>query len=175
MNKTPAFAILFVFLFCGCTMHQPAQLGYSAGFKIVRMTDRTRVYKPGTDTTNYLHYRPIDLDVWYPADTTAKDTALRFGFFLDLFGKRANYYTASKAGDSLPEQFAKAFCAGFKCSTPRQLLSYKTASYKDAKPASGKFPLIVYMTSYNGMGYENYKLLEEMAKRGYIVVSISSI
>lgn len=156
-------------------MHQPAQHGYSAGFKIVRMTDRTRVYKPGTDTTNYLHYRPIDLDVWYPADTTAKDTTLRFGYFLDLFGERANYYTASKAGDSLPEQFAKAFCAGFKCSTPRQLLSYKTESYKDAKPALGKFALVVYMTSYNGMGYENYKLLEEMAKRGYVVVSISSI
>jgi alpha/beta superfamily hydrolase len=156
-------------------MRMPNTPTYSAGFKTIRFTDRSRIYKPNTDTTDYLHYRPADADMWYPADTTAKDTPLNFKYFLDLFGERANYYTASKAGDSIPVQFAKGFCEGFKCSTPQQLFGFKTSSYKDAKPNAGKFPLVVYLASYNGMGYENYKLFEELAKRGYVVVSISSI
>ncbi|HVW13257.1 MAG TPA: dienelactone hydrolase family protein [Mucilaginibacter sp.] len=155
-------------------MQTPAPV-YRAGFRTVRFTDRSRTYKPNTDTTDYLHYRPVDIDTWYPADAAPSDTALNFKYFLDLFGSRANYYTASKAGDSIPTQFAKAFCDGFKCSTPKQLFSYKTSSYKDAKPAPGKFPLVVYLASYNGMGYENYKLLEELAAKGYVVVAISSI
>lgn len=162
-------------LFLGCTMRNPDAPMYSAGFKTIRFTDRSRIYKPKTDTTDYLHYRPVDADIWYPADTAARDTALNFKYFLDLFGERANYYTASKAGDSIPAQFAKGFCEGFKCSTPQQLFAYKTSSHKDAKAATGKFPLVVYLASYNGMGYENYKLLEDITKKGYLVVSISSI
>jgi len=172
MNKT-LISLLIVSIY-GCTMRNPP-LQYNAGFKTTRIVDRSRIYKPNTDTTNYLHYRPVDADVWYPADTAAKDTALNFKYYLDLFGSRANYYTASKAGDSIPAQFAKAFCEGFKCSTPKQLFRYKTASYKDAKPVPGKFPVIVYLASYNGMGYENYKLFEDLAKRGYVVMAISSI
>ena len=42
-------------------------------------------------------------------------------------------------------------------------------------PAPGKFPLIVYLASYNGMGYENYVLFEQWVKRGFVVVSINSI
>ncbi|MBS1530111.1 MAG: dienelactone hydrolase family protein, partial [Bacteroidetes bacterium] len=160
---------------CGCTMHNPDQPRYRAGFRTIRFADRSRIYKPNTDTADYLHYRPVDVDIWYPADATTKDTAFNFKYFLDLFGSRANYYTASKAGDSIPAQFAKAFCQGFKCSTPAQLFSYKTSSYKDAKAAPGKFPIVLYLASYNGMGYENYKLLEDLAKRGYFVISISSI
>lgn len=173
MNKT--FAFICMLLFLGCTMQNPDAPMYAAGFKTLRFTDRSRIYKPKTDTTDYLHYRPVDADIWYPADTSTTDTALNFKYFLDLFGERANYYTASKAGDSIPAQFAKGFCEGFKCSTPQQLFAYKTSSRKNTKPAAGKFPLVVYLASYNGMGYENYKLFEDLAKRGYVVVAIGSI
>jgi len=174
VNKV--FLFLAVLTFFGCnhiTSTEPVT--YQAGFKVVRMVDRTRIYKPNTDTTDYLHFRPIDIDVWYPANTAQTDSALNFKYFLDLFGRRANYYTASKAGDSLAAQFGKSFCDGFKCSTSTKLFGYKTGSYKDAKPAEGKFPLIVYLASFNGMGYENSILLEELAKKGFVVVSLSSI
>ncbi|MGZ3945635.1 MAG: dienelactone hydrolase family protein [Mucilaginibacter sp.] len=171
MNKTPFLCLL---LFCGCTMYMPNQQ-FNAGFRVVRMVDSSRIYKPNTNTTDYLHYRPIDIDIWYPARISTTDTALNFKYFLDLFGSRANYYTASKAGDSLAAQFSKAFCEGFKCSTPAKLFSFKTSSYKNAKQVAAKFPLVVYLASYNGMGYENYKLFEDLAKKGYVVVSISSI
>src|SRR4051812_27655831 len=107
VNK--AFLFLAVLLFFGCNhITSTEQVTYRAGFKVMRMVDRTRIYKPNTDTTDYLHFRPIDIDVWYPANTAQTDTTLNFKCFLDLFGSRANYYTASKAGDNLAAQFSKS-------------------------------------------------------------------
>jgi len=148
---------------------------FQAGFKTIRSSDPSRFYKPNTDTSDYLHYRPIDLDVWYPAQTAPSDTALLFGNILGLLEKRANYYTASKSAAGFTQQLADYLCKGFKCSDPARLLSYRTASYQDAKPAGGKFPLIIYLCSYNGMGYENFSLFEDLAKKGFWVISINSI
>ena len=114
---------------------------FQAGFKTIRSSDPSRFYKPNTDTSDYLHYRPIDLDVWYPAQTAPSDTALLFGNILGLLEKRANYYTASKSAAGFTQQLADYLCKGFKCSDPARLLNYRTASYQDAKPAGGKFPL----------------------------------
>ncbi len=44
-----------------------------------------------------------------------------------------------------------------------------------ATAADGKFPLVIYMTAFNGMSYENFALFESLAKKGFIVVSVSSI
>lgn len=174
MNR---IAIVIIILLVGglCSNLNAQTTSYRAGFKVVRIVDRSRIYKPGTDTSDYLHYRPIDIDIWYPANTSQKDTALIFKSFLDLFASRANYYTASNAGDGLTDQFAQSFCEGFKCSTPDRLLNLKTDSYKNAEPAKGTFPVIIYMASYNGMGYENYRLFENLAKKGFVTISISSI
>ena len=49
---------------------------YKAGFKTIHTVDKSRIYKQNTDTTDYLHYRPIDVDIWYPAVSSATDTTL---------------------------------------------------------------------------------------------------
>jgi hypothetical protein len=146
-----------------------------AGFRIVQAVDRSRLYKPNTDSSNYLHFRPVDIDVWYPARLSAKDTALRFHDLLGLLEKRANYYTDSKSAAGYTQQLAQYLCQGFKCSDPVHLLDFKTASFRDAKAADGKFPLLIYLCSYNGMCYENFSLFEDLAKKGFVVMSVSSI
>ena len=40
---------------------------YLAGYQNIITTDSTRIYKPGTSQSEKLHYRPIEIDVWYPA------------------------------------------------------------------------------------------------------------
>jgi|SRR6185437_6843941 len=147
----------------------------AAGFRIIRAVDRSRLYKPNTDTSDYLHFRPVDIDLWYPARPSAKDTALRFRDLLGLLEKRANYYTASKSAAGYTQQLAQYLCEGFKCSDPARLLNFKTASFPDAKAADGKFPLLIYLCSYNGMCYENFSLFEELAKKGFLVISVNSI
>lgn len=99
---------------------------YQAGFRIIWTVDKSRIYKPNTDTCDYLHYRPLDIDVWYPASAFATDNALLFRNISGLLDKRANYYTASNAGNGLSQQIAQLFCTGFKCSDTIKLLNFKT-------------------------------------------------
>lgn len=147
---------------------------YIAGFKTIQTVDKSRIYKPDTDTTDYLHYRPLDIDIWYPA-ISKQDSALLFRDFLGLLEKRANYYTASIVGNGLTQQVAQSFSEGFKCSDSSKVLNFKTSSFQNAKSANAKFPVVVYLSSFNSMCYENFALFEVLARNGYVVVTISSI
>lgn len=168
------FLSLTWLFFLSCTTQKKDEtVLYKAGFKTIHWVDSSRIYKPNTDTTNYLHYRPLDLDVWYPA--MAADSVLLFRNILGLFDERANYYTASRAGDGLSRQLAQLYCTGFKCADTSTLLNYKTSTYKNAPAIDNKFPLVIYMDAYNGMSYENYALFEMLAGHGFVVVSIASI
>ncbi len=169
--------IFLIFLFLG-SCSNPANNkseSYKAGFATVHAVDKSRIYKPDTDTTDYLHYRPIDIDIWYPADASASDSQLLVRDILGLLETRANYYSASNVGTGVTAQLAQFFCEAFKCSDTSRLLTFKTNSFKSALAAKQKFPLIIYMTAYNGMSYENFTLFEELAKKGFAVMSISSI
>jgi hypothetical protein len=168
-----AFFLLFS-LCAQLSYSQTTAKAYQAGFKIIRTVDTSRVFKPNSNTTDYLHYRPLDLDIWYPAKNSSTNSNLIFKDFLKLLEKRANYYNASTAGDGITGQVAQSFCDFFKCSDTSKLLQFKTNSFRDATPVTGRFPLVVYLDSYNSMCYENIKLFEDLAQRGFVVVSINS-
>lgn len=177
-NRLLPCALLVLFIFPAVFLYAQSNTGltkFHAGFKIIRAVDSSRNYKTGSDATDYLHYRPLDLDIWYPAQASSTASALTFQDFLGLLEQRANYYTASSASTGLTGQVAKSFAEGFGCSDSARILQFRTASFKNAEPAKGNFPLVVYLASYNGMAYENTRLFEALAQKGYIVVSISSI
>jgi hypothetical protein len=167
--------LVFLFLTACSEATSKKHESYKAGFETVRTVDKSRIYKPNTDTTNYLHYRPIDVDIWYPADSSRADTHLSVRSLLQLLETRANYYSASNAGNGVTTQLTQFFCDAFKCSDTTRLLNFKTNSFKNAIAANSKFPLVIYMTAFNGMSYENYRLFEALAKKGFVVASISSI
>jgi hypothetical protein len=172
--KLLASVLLLLLVDCVDTTNKKTE-AFAAGFKIIHSTDRTRIYKPNTATADLLHYRPIDIDIWYPADLSQTDTPITVHDLLKLLEQRANYYSASNVGNGITRQIAQLFCDGFKCSDSTKLLSFKTNSFKNASPTNGKFPLVIYMTAFNGMSYENFSLFESLAKKGFIVVSVSSI
>lgn len=147
---------------------------YEAGFTTIHSTDKSRIYKPNTDTTDYLHYRPVDVDVWYPANSSATDTPVTVHDLLRLLEQRANYYSASNIGNGVAGQLAAFFSDAFKCSDSAALLHFKTNSFKNAKAVNGKFPLVIYMAAFNGMSYENFTLFESLARKGFVVACISS-
>ena len=144
--------VTLLFLISCSQIPKKAEL-YEAGFKTIQTVDKSRIYKPNTDTTDYLHYKPLNIDIWYPAASSASDSVLLFRDILGLFEKRANYYTASNAGDGLTNQVAKLFCDGFKCSDTNRLLNYTTKSFKNATAVTAKFPLIIYLSAYNSCRY----------------------
>jgi len=174
MNKI--FLIALFVIAIGCTGKEKTEKKtYSAGFRTIRTFDRSRIYKIGSDTSDYLHYRPLDIDIWYPAESGRSDTLLLFRNILSLLEKRAIFYTASEKWKGMTPQLAQSFCEGFKCSDTTRLLNFKTRSFRNAREMKGKFPLIVYLCAYNGMSYENYSLLEELSMKGYVVISVNSI
>ena len=127
------------------------------------------------DKTDNLHFRPIDIDVWYPATPLPLDSLLRFGSFLQTLEDRANFYSAPQKFDSIPQTVAKSFCDGFACSKPDLVLQFHTATYDKPKPVAKRFPLIVYLASFGSMGYENYLLFESLAQKGHVVACVNSI
>ena len=171
--KNSIFILLLFILSCSNKSNKSGP--YQSGFRTIHTVDKSRIYKSQTDTTDYLHFRPIDIDIWYPANASVKETAILVKDLLGLLEQRANYYTASSAGNGMATQLAQFFCDGFKCSDSTKLLRFKTNSFKNAVDVSGKFPLIIYMTAFNGMSYENFSLFEALAKEGFIVASVSSI
>ena len=166
--------VLLVLLGCSETKKEADKI-YSPGFKTIQTRDLSRIYKTNTDTSNYLHFRPLDIDIWYPANSTEKDSTVLLRSILGLLEQRANYYTASNAGNGMTGQIAKYFCDALKCSDSLRVLNFKTNSIQNAIPAEGKFPLVLYLTAFNGMSYENFALFEELAKKSFVVMSVSSI
>lgn len=174
MKGTITSVTLLFLLSCTSANKNEAD-NYVAGFSTIHSTDTTRIYKPETDSSDYLHFRPLDIDIWYPASRTEKDTPALFHDILGLLEQRANYYTASTAGNGISQQIAQYYCEQLNCSDSARILNAKTESFNNAKPAGKKFPLIIYMAAYNGMSFENFTLFETLAKNGFVVASISSI
>lgn len=169
-------SLILLLILYGCSETKKEKIeSYEPGFKTIQTVDKSRIYKPNTDTTDNLHFRPLDIDIWYPARPSKLDSALLFRNILGLLEKRANYYTASNEWTGVTSQIAQSFCEGFKCSDTTKLLNYKTQSFNNAKPIDAKFPLVIYLCAFNGMSYENFTLFETLAKKGFVVVSINSI
>jgi hypothetical protein len=174
MNKIDIIALLVIFF--GCTSKEKTEKKtYEAGFRTIRTFDRSRIYKTVSDTSDYLHYRPLDIDIWYPAEPGGSDTLLLFRDILSLLEKRAIFYTGSDSWKGITPTIAQSFCEGFKCSDTTRLLNYKTRSFRNATAIRSKFPLVVYLCAYNGMSYENFTLMEELSMKGYVVISVNSI
>ncbi len=173
-NKTIALLFSITVAF-SCYTQELSRTNYNAGFMTLRTADSTRIFKPDSPKTDILHYRPLDLDIWYPSTENNGDRLL----FGDLFGLNEERATLYKEGDfsGITEEYAMFFAAtlGLDSKKGNAMLKIKTDSYKNAPIAKGKHPIIIYMAGYNGMGYENYRLLEKLAEKGFIVVSVWSV
>jgi hypothetical protein len=147
----------------------------NAGFKSLKLVDKSRTYKANTPESDSLHYRPVDLDIWYPS-LAIGNTQLTFGDLFRLFEQRANQYQDTDytgITDELAQFFAMEL--GLQVNDGQKLLHYETNSYANTAPTKEISPLIIYMAGFNGMGFENFKILERLAERGFIVVSVWSV
>ncbi|MDQ6478852.1 hypothetical protein [Dyadobacter sp. LHD-138] len=173
---------LLLLMMAGCDSDKNTQQSsadtttvYQVGYRVISFVDSSRTYKPNVEQSDRLYFRPIDIDLWYPAQPVASDSTLRFGHFLQLLQDRANFYSAPQKFDSLPMTIAKSFCDGFGCSRPSLLLQNPTYTFNQAKSVSKRFPLILYFASFGSMGYENYLLFESLVRQGYIIACVNSI
>lgn len=171
LMRSVFFLAIVVLTSCGrSTPH------YIAGYKTVSMVDSARIFNPGVANDHPMHFRPIDIDLWYPADSVADPGApIEYGYFLGMLESRAFRYLGDPAIKGFTAQMASNFVEQLKCSDTSRLLHYKTSSYLDLDRSEGRFPLVIYLCSFNGMGYENVPFMEALVKEGYVVASVNSI
>ncbi len=169
------FIVLVVFFTFYKVYSQKTAL-YNAGFKTLQLVDSTRIYKPNTVQEDKLHFRPLDLDIWYPTNEE-EGKRLLFEDLYRLHEDRANKYQDETDYTGISDELILYLAAGFgvEAKDGQRLLKVKSNSYSNTKTADVKFPLVIYMAGYNGMGWENFRLLEKLAENGFVVVSISSI
>ncbi|MDN3641540.1 hypothetical protein QWY87_02415 [Lutimonas halocynthiae] len=85
---------------------------YIAGFKTMHLVDSTRLYKPNTSQNNKLHYRPLDIDIWYPSEGKASHKLLFEDLFI-LHKERANFYQDETDYTGFSEELIAYLAAGF--------------------------------------------------------------
>jgi len=166
-----AAVLIFINSFTAPVHAQP----YPAGFKTISTYDSSRTYKPNSPLSDKLHFRPVDIDLWYPAEIVSSDTTASFSDLVYLLEKRSNFYDDTRRYDGLTGELLQYICAGLNCKDYTTLKKVKTNSYVNPKPLAQPFPLVIYLAGFNGMSYENYRLFETLAKNGFIVASVSSI
>ncbi len=173
MYATRTFALLILVLII--TIGKVCSQNYEAGFTTIILKDSSRTYKPGTDDTDPLHFRPVELDIWYPAENPLEKPLLFVDLF-KLFEERSVRYDDTQDFEGLINELAQFYVAELGLGNEAdQLLKIESSSYRNAKIAVGKHPVILYMAGFNGMGFENYKVLEDLAKHGFVVISIWSV
>ncbi len=168
--------LFLLFMVIGTFGNAQKQISYYAGFKTIHLIDYSRSYKPNTSQNDKLHYRPLDLDIWYPSQSK-ESKKLLFEDLFRLHEERANLYQDEEDYTGFSEELVLYLAAGFglEANDGKRLLKVKTHSYREASIADGEFPLVIYMAGYNGMGWESYRMLETLAENGFVVLSISSV
>ncbi|GAB4517873.1 MAG: hypothetical protein Tsb004_28310 [Allomuricauda sp.] len=148
---------------------------YQAGFQSFQLKDTTRLYKPNAQPNDKLYYRPVDLDVWYPSDDSSGQR-LHFEDLFRLFEQRANNYQDNEDYSGITGELAQLYVAELTGGTDgAQLLDIPTNSFFGLEPSFSNPPVIMYLAGLNGMGFENYRVLEKLAQHGFLVVAVWSV
>ncbi|TPG22600.1 dienelactone hydrolase [Sphingomonas koreensis] len=119
------------------------------GTQTMTFTDpnRTDVLKPVAGGGFARDARILPITIWYPADAAAT-------------GRQRITY-------SMPAPFL-----GGRKSDPDLMLSFPGQAARDAAPAAGRFPLVVLSHGYNNRAVGFSDLAENLASKGYVVISI---
>jgi len=149
---------------------------YTAGYKNIFLIDSSRIYESNTSQTNPLHFRPLEIDVWYPAiSKNADDVSMKYVDFVKQLQERLNRFQNDTVYNNLTSELLRYININLQISDTLKLHNLKTDSYKNAAAVDKPFPLIIYQCAYNGMSYENIPLFEQLANNGFLVACITSV
>ena len=179
LTLVQVLAVFFAFPYQGTAQESNFRINlknrlYAVGFKSVNLYDYSRNFNPGLDIDGNPiteKARPIQTSIWYPVEREkVKDAQpMRYKEYIYLLSFENGF------GKLNGKRKKKALARFFKrLKTPedkRKEQELLTSAFRDAEPAQGRFPLVVYGPSINSFSFENALLLEYLAGCGYIVVS----
>lgn len=144
---------------------------FAVGFRQIERYDHSRVFRLPVDMTGAPvegeRSRPIRISVWYPAEPSGK-APLTLGDYITLLGAEAHLGPVT-AADAEAGRRAFYLFPLLDQATPEQrqrLEALSSRAVRDARPATGKFPVILYSLGSAAVGNVTPELL---ASHGYVV------
>ncbi|MRW92034.1 dienelactone hydrolase [Duganella sp. FT80W] len=144
------------------------------GMRLLQQYDYARVYRPRYDMLSGQpvqgeRARPVQTLVWYPAQAGGKPL-----HYIDYLRTELTEEDYTQTPAQLEQKFnnwiAQRGIAKDK-ELLRQITEQPMWAVRDAKPAAGRYPVVVYAPSFNASAHENVDLCEYLASQGYIVLS----
>jgi dienelactone hydrolase len=175
--------LLIAILLCGATVAHAADTfkfsnkpgTYAVGLRVDQQYDHSRVYKTRVSLitgkpTSGERARPLQVLVWYPAESGGK--AVTFRDYLSLRATEADFTRT-------PAEVRRITEAHIADRTPAMPEAARVAAQpmwavRDAPPRQGKFPVVIYAPSLSASAAENPDLCEYLASQGYIVIASAS-
>ncbi len=146
---------------------------HKVGFKFVRKYDATRPYDLSQPKASR-RGRPIQMFIWYPAQANANAPRMRYEEYLYLNDTDSEpWQWREEHKRAVLESHAQEFEPFAGKLAP--LLSTVTAALKDAKPAAGKFPLVIFGAGGGTGGHVYSVLCEYLASHGYVAIAHTAL
>jgi pimeloyl-ACP methyl ester carboxylesterase len=138
---------------------------YSVGLKIVDQYDRSRTYPVSAKASSQISTgddaRPLQTLIWYPA-LRSTATPMTVGDYSQLADAEIHF--------KAPDQANNQWRSRLKTSSGIPLWAVR-----DAKPAAGRYPVLIYAPSDSSVSWENADLCEFLASHGYVVLASPSM
>ena len=147
---------------------------YAVGYRLIDRYDYTRPYWSARDlegrTRAFERARPMRISVWYPA-LPSPAPFMTVGDYIGLMGAEDRVIPIGEQQKRAGRTALYAFPV-LRTSTPEQrsrLEALATFAQRDAAPATGKFPLILYSLGSAALGNVTP---EYLASHGYVVMQM---
>jgi hypothetical protein len=151
---------------------------YPIGFKTILTYDESRA--PVADAMgrgkSVTRGRQIQISLWYPARITRGTLPVKFGDYIDLLGQDLEFRLTGESKKHAEEKFLEqpsdlgGDIAKLKSALP-MLRDLKLEALKNAPPANGSFPLIVFL-DFRAPA-TNSIMSEYLASHGFVVATTS--
>jgi dienelactone hydrolase len=150
---------------------------HAVGVRIVQQYDHTRLYKTTVDVVTGQpsrgeRARPVQTLVWYPAARGGKP--MTFRDYVATTPTEDDYTLAPAEVQRLAGARIDGNAGARRDVLLRDIVR-PMQSVRDAAPAAGKFPVVIYAPSFSAVGVENTDLCEYLASQGYVVLASPSL
>jgi dienelactone hydrolase len=148
---------------------------HAVGVRVHHVYDHGRSFGPAP--SGEIGSRPLQIVVWFPAAPADDAVRMQGWEYARLRFTRLDF---SRVGAVSKDEVFEGLLAGagedgFDPVPAEALLEAETLAVRDAEPAEGRFPVLVYGPGGDSGAWDNFVLCEYLASHGYVVAATPSI
>ena len=148
---------------------------HSVGYKTVFTYDLSRspliVDRDNKEIVPMPRGRQMQFGVWYPARHDGRRSFLRYEHYVHLLAQELQFSPLSlrEREENVQAFMKEPLSLGAAADKLKALMRLKTAAIKDARPARGRFPLVIFAHVAPAL---NSIMCEYLASHGFVVAAI---